>query len=419
MIIKELREKQKRILTEARSKLEQIKSDTPEARAKELETQHDAAMQEYDALEKRIKSYEDLEARERQLETDPDPRRPNGENRDRNSNDGATQLDKKEVFKRFIQFGMDGLSLEQRQVVAPLQTNVTPEMRAAGTTSGAVGGFLIPDGFLPEIQKALAVWGPMLDPGVTRVLATNTGNSLPWPTVDDVANVGALLTENTAATEQDITLAQRQLDAFLYTSKIVRVSVQLLQDSAFSMDSLLNELFAERIGRIANQHLTTGTGAGQPNGVVTASGLGKTTAAVAAVTADEFVDFYHSINPAYRASPQFRMMFNDSTLLAIRKLKDSQNRYLIDGLKDTGAVINIAGISVPYVVNQAVASMATGARFAVAGDFGKYITRIVKDFTVLRLVERYAEFMQVGFVAFNRIDGDIADTSAIKYMANA
>lgn len=418
MIIKQLREKQKSILAEARSKLDEIKNDTPEARAKELEAQHDAAMKEYDALDLRVKSYEALEERERQLETDPDPRRPIGENRSTLPVD-TTKPDEKDVFKRFVQFGMDGLAPEQRQIMAPLQTGITPEMRAAGTTSGAVGGFLIPQGFLPEIYKALAVWGPMLDPGVTRVLPTDTGNTLPWPTVDDVANIGALLAENTAAPEQDITLAQRQLDAYLYTSKIVRVSVQLLQDSAFSMDSLLNDLFAERIGRIANQHLTTGTGAAQPNGVVTAAGLGKTTAAIAAVTGNELIDFYHSVNPAYRASPQFRMMFNDSTLLALRKLVDGQGNYLIDGLKDTGSVINLGGISVPYVINQAVATMATGARFAVAGDFGKYITRIVKDFTVLRLVERYADFLQVGFVAFNRIDGEIADTSAIKYMANA
>lgn len=418
-MIKELREKQKSILTEARSKLEEIKHDTPEARAKELEAQHDAAMAEYDSIEVRIKREEALLERERQLENDPDPRRPTGENRNLPPGNNPANTDEKTVFKRFMQFGMDGLAPEQRAIIAPMQTGITPEMRAAGTTSGAVGGFLIPQGYLPELYKALAVWGPMLDPGVTRVLSTDTGNPLPWPTVDDIANIGALLAENTAATEQDITLAQRQLDAFLYTSKIVRVSVQLLQDSAFDMDSLLNDLFGERIGRIANQHLTTGTGTAQPNGVVTAAGLGKTTAAVAAVTADEIIDFYHSVNPAYRAAPKFRMMFNDSTLLAIRKLKDTQNRYLIDGLKDTGAVINIAGISVPYFVNQAVATMATGAKFAVAGDFGKYIARIVKDFTVLRLVERYADFLQVGFVAFNRIDGEIADTSAIKYMANA
>ena len=106
---------------------------------------------------------------------------------------------------------------------------------------------------------------------------------------------------------------------------------------------------------------------------MTAATLGKTTAAVAAVTADELIDFYHSVDPAYRASPKARMMFNDSTLQAIRKLKDAQNRYLIDGLKDSGATINLAGISVPYSVNQAVASMATGARFAAFGDFSKYV----------------------------------------------
>jgi HK97 family phage major capsid protein len=152
---------------------------------------------------------------------------------------------------------------------------------------------------------------------------------------------------------------------------------------------------------------------------MTAASLGTTTAAVAAVTADEIINFYHSLDPAYRMSPNFRMMFNDSTLLAIRKLKDGQNRYLIDGLKDNGATLNIAGISVPYSINQAVASMATGARFMAAGDFSRYVVRRVREYQMLRLVERYADYLQVGFIGFSRFDGNLLNTAAVKYMKNA
>ena len=152
---------------------------------------------------------------------------------------------------------------------------------------------------------------------------------------------------------------------------------------------------------------------------MTAASLGTTTAAVAAVTADELITFYHTIDPAYRASPNFKMMFNDSTLQAIRKLKDGQSRYLIDGLKDNGAVLNLAGISVPYVINQAVASMATGVRFMVAGDFSRYIVRRVREYQMLRLNERYADFLQVGFLGFGRFDGNLRNTAAVKYMKNA
>jgi len=260
----------------------------------------------------------------------------------------------------------------------------------------------------------------MLDPGVTRVVDTDTGAALPWPTSDDTGNVGALLAENAQITEQDVAFGAKQLDAYTYTSKIVRVSMLLLQDSAFDMGGLIDTLFGERIGRAANIDLTVGNGTNKPNGIVNAAGVGQTAASATAVGADEIIDLYHSVDPAYRNAPGFRMMFHDNTLKAIRKLKDGQGNYLLDSLKDGGAVLNLAGITVPYVVNQAMAAtIATGNKTIVAGDFNKYIVRRVKDYTLLRMTERYADFLQVGFVAFNRIDGELSDAAAVKVLQQA
>src|SRR3546814_12030404 len=75
---------------------------------------------------------------------------------------------------------------------------------------------------------------------------------------------------------------------------------------------------AERIARKVNLDLTTGDGTGDPNGIVTASTLGKTTEAVAAFTFDELMDLVHSIDPASRAASTCRFMFNDRTLLSHR-----------------------------------------------------------------------------------------------------
>jgi HK97 family phage major capsid protein len=419
MTLKELRDKQKNILTLARQKLDEIKADTTEARAKEIEAEHDSAMVDYDRLGEQIARAQKLSDAEARAEKDTKDRRPIGEDDETRGDDGDKKPDVNKTFKRLIQFGMEGLNLEERKVAAQFSTSLTPEMRAQSTT-GAAGGFTIPQGFSGEIDKAMLAWGPMYDPAITRVLTTDSGNLLPWPTMDDTAQVGALLAENSAISAQDITFGNVNMNAYVYTSKLVLVSMQLLMDSAFNMESeILNPAFGERLGRIANAQLTTGTGTSQPNGVMTASSLGTTTAAVAAVTADEIINFYHSVDPAYRASPNARMMFNDSTLLAVRKLKDAQNRYLIDGLKDSGATLNLAGISVPYSINQAVASMATGNRFMAFGDFSKYVVRKVKDYQLLVLRERYAEFLQTGFFAFARFDGNLINPSAIKHMKNA
>ena len=300
--------------------------------------------------------------------------------------------------------------------MATLRTNLTPEMRAQSTTPAA-GGYTIPQGFLPEIEIAMKDYGPMLDPGVTRVLNTDAANRLPWPTADDTANKGALVAENTQITEQDVTFAERELGAYLYSSLIVRVSVQLLQDSAFSMDDLLRQLFGERIGRIANEHLTVGTGTAQPNGIVTASTAGHTASAGTAISFDDLIELEHSVDPAYRRAPSTRWMWNDVTLKLLRKLKDLDGNYIWQPADArTGAPASV--LDHPYVVNQDMADVGLSARSALFGDFNKYIVRRVQDFMLMRLVERYADFLQVGFLAFNRIDGELSNTAAVKHLAH-
>lgn len=422
--IKALREKRAKLVTDARAELDKITDKTPEAEAKEINTRFDSMMAEADRLKADIDREERLTAAETDVEeSDEKRRRVSGREPSNDRGSGADDAKKKDerqkrAWTMAMRYGVEGLEAEERKELADLRATVTPEMRAAGTVSGSAGGYLVPQGYMPDLVKTMAMWGPMLDPGVTRVIDTDTGNNLPWPTVDDVANVGALLSENTQATEQDVTFGQRSLDAYTFTSKIVRVSLQLLQDSAFSMDPVLTELFGERIGRAANIYLTTGNGTSQPNGIVTASTLGKTAASATAVTADELMDLQHSVDPAYRSAPSCRWMFRDSTLLAIRKLKDGQGNYLWQmGDVRVGAPDTFLGH--PYTINQAMPAMATAQRSVLFGDFNKYIVRRVRDFTVLRLVERYADFLQVGFIAFNRIDGEIADSSAIKHLVQA
>jgi HK97 family phage major capsid protein len=125
------------------------------------------------------------------------------------------------------------------------------------------------------------------------------------------------------------------------------------------MESLLADLLGERLGRLANTQLTTGTGTSAPNGIITASSLGKTAASSTAVTSDELIDLIHSVDPAYRQSPKVAFMFNDLTLAAIRKLKDGQNNYLWahGQLSDAGAGQRSW---LQLHINQAMANIATG-----------------------------------------------------------
>src|SRR3546814_17158909 len=81
-----------------------------------------------------------------------------------------------------------------------------------------------------------------------------------------------------------------------------------------SFEQIVRDALAERIARKVNLDLTTGDGTGDPNGIVTASTLGKTTAAVAAFPFDALMDIVHSLAPAYRHASTCRFMFNDTKL---------------------------------------------------------------------------------------------------------
>ncbi|MDW3204582.1 MAG: phage major capsid protein [Alphaproteobacteria bacterium] len=417
MTIKEMRERQQQLVAEAREALDSITDAMPADQVAEAEARYDKIMAEHDRLQKKIENEERLAAAEAALDAE-DRRRAavlpdtNGENR--GADDG--EIDDAELFRRYCQFGGEGLTPEQRQRFASMRvSNLPPEMRAQ-STSGSAGGYTIPEGFLPEITRTMAMYGPMLDPGVTRMITTASGNDLPWPTMDDTGNEGAILAENSQISEQDVTLGQKTLGAYLYTSKLIRVSYQLLQDSAFNVESdIIVPAFGERIGRIVNRHLTVGTGSSQPNGIVTASSAGKTATTGTTLSFDDLIDLEHSVDPAYRRAPSCRWMFNDSTLKAARKLKDGDGNYLWQPADArTGAPGSILGH--PYIVNQAMADIDGSSKPVLFGDMNKYIVRRVREFTMVRLVERYADYLQVGFFAFGRFDGELADTGAVKHL---
>lgn len=328
----------------------------------------------------------------------------------------------KDAFSAWARFGSEHLTPEQRSVLSTGYV-INPnkdgqwESRAQSVGTSTAGGFLVPEGFSGALEASMKAFGGMRQ--ASTVFATDSGNDLPWPTVNDNSNVGELLAENTGAAEQDVTFGQIVFKAYKYSSKLVRVSLELLQDSAFSMDSLLAELFGERIGRITNTHFTTGDNAGKPQGVVTASSAGVTAASATAIAADELISLFHSVDPAYRSGPKVAWMFNDSTLAAIRKLKGSDNNYLWQpGLRAGEPDLLLAK---PYFVNQDMASISTGNKTVLFGDFSKYRIRDIRGIAVQRLIERYAELAQVGFIAFSRHDGRMLDagTDPVKHLVQA
>ena len=321
-------------------------------------------------------------------------------------------LNAKEINFRLPKFAMRSLAKDDVQE--------WERRTAQGTTSGAVGQYLVPNEAMRALEVSMLAFGGMRS--VATVIRTETGADLPIPTVNDTGTTGEIITENNVANEGGVTFAQTVLQSFLYSSKYILVSQQLLQDSAFNVGELLGRLMGERIARITNSHFTTGTGSGTPRGVVAAAGDSTVTAASATLfTYDEILDLVHSVDPAYRENGRARFMLSDTCLKNIKKIKVLQYSGDVTGTPlwqpsmQLGSPDTILGF--PYSINQAVAVPASGAKSIIFGDLSKYMIRDVRDVTIQRLDERFAEYHQVAFLAFSRHDGDLLDagTDPVKW----
>lgn len=290
------------------------------------------------------------------------------------------------------------------------------ECRAQSVGTDSEGGYTGPQGFLFELEKAMLAFGGIRQ-SRARILRTATGNQLEIPMYDDTGNTGALLAENTQDGEQDIVFNQALLDAYKYTSRIIRVSVELMQDSAFDMAAEIGGALGERLGRIQNTQFTTGTGTSQPQGVVVGSVAGKTAASATAITFLELMDLQHSVDPAYRGSAEF--MFNDSTFSAIRQLVDGNGFPIwMPSTQGLSGGPSDRFLGTPYVINQDMASITNSAKTVLYGDFSKFYVRDVLGITLVRMDERYADYHQVAFVAISRNDSVLVDagTNPIKHL---
>ncbi len=305
------------------------------------------------------------------------------------------------------------LSYEQQKA---LQAGFDTSIRnAAGVGTGAAGGYTVPPEFRDKFVETQKWYGPMLQEA--EVISTDTGANLQWPTNDDTANVGAILAENVQVTEQDFTIGTASIDAYMYTSKLVRASLQFLQDNAINADSWLAERLGVRVGRILNQHFTTGTGTAQPDGIVTSASVGVTgtgsLASTGGVGYDNLVDLIESLDPAYGGNAGLKFMGHQSVRKALRKLKDSQNRPLWEPSLQVGTPDSILGY--PFVLNNDMATVAQNSKSLLFGNIRQaYVIRVVKGLTVLRLTERYADYLQVGFLGFERADGTMQDANAVR-----
>lgn len=323
-----------------------------------------------------------------------------------------------QAFTNYLRGGMASLSIDDKSIMLrsfQADSGVPSIYATQGVGTGGAGGFTVPDEAMPAITEGVLSFGGLRKHAT--VLTTKSGADMPFPENDDTGNSGEIVSENASHSDQDTTFTQTVLNSYLYSSKMVKVSWQLMDDNSINLAEYVGRKLGERIGRIQASHFISGTGAGQPTGLVTAAPVGITAAATGVVTYDELVDLTASVDPAYLDLAKWLM--NYSTLQEIRKLKDSQSRPLFGPDVAGGTPNSLLGF--PVVIDQSMPNMATTTKSIAFGNLASYTIRDVIGVRVLRLEERFADNGQTGFMAFLRTDANLIDagTDAVKVLQQA
>ena len=270
------------------------------------------------------------------------------------------------------------------------------------------GGYTVPDEFEHQLIEGLEDENIMR--GVVHVLQTGSGEHK----IPIVAShgTGSWVEEEQQIPESDDAFSQITLSAHKFATAI-RISRELLNDSAFDLAAYIAHEFVRRAGAAEEQAIIAGDGSHKPIGLLhdtLGAQIGVTANSATAITADELIDLQHSIKSGYRRKACWIM--NDATISAIRKLKDGQGQYIWQpGIKE-GAPDMLFNQKV--LMSNYMPLVASGNKVILYGDYSYYWLAEREGRTLERLNELYAMTDQVGFKMTERLDGRLILPEAVK-----
>lgn len=275
-----------------------------------------------------------------------------------------------------------------------------------GGDDGSEGGYLVPDEYEATLIDGLT------EENIIRQIANVISTSFGERKIPVVAGHGsaAWTDEEAALTESDDSFGMVTLGAHKLAT-IIKVSEELINDSVFGIENYLAREFARRMASAEEEAFITGNGTGKPTGILVNAEVGVTSAADA-LKCDELIDLYHSLKTPYRKKAVF--ITNDSTVKAIRKLKDNSGNYLWQPSLTAGTPDTI--LNRPIKTSGFVPTIAAGAKAVLFGDFSYYWIADRQGRSFQRLNELYAENGQVGFKASQRVDGKLTLNEAVKIL---
>lgn len=394
-------------LKEARSKVfaqidEMRKTADGREMTAEEQSKWDNLRSEYEKTDKAVEREEQFLDAERRQAEQVAQRKPESKQSDE---------EYRNAYLEYLREGKSGLSAEARNVLMSRMKETEDRAGLAGVSAGV----LVPTTLADYIEKAIKSYGGMFE--AASIITTATGGDLVLPTVNDTSSKAVIVEEYGQSSQNKPKFGSVTMKAYTYRTPIVPVSLELLQDSAFSLEAVLGDLLSESFGRGANEHLTNGTGTGQPKGIVTAATECGIKAAAAALKVDDILDLMKSVDAAYAKNGKF--MLNRNTLFAIAKLKDSNGRFIWQDSLSSALPATLMNCG--YVLNGDMPDIGAGKASMLFGDLSKYKIRMVRAFNVIRLDELLAEYLSIGLFGFARMDGTLLDagTNPVKKLVHA
>lgn len=269
------------------------------------------------------------------------------------------------------------------------------------------GGYLVPDEYEKKLVESLQ--DEVFFRSLATVIRTSSGDrKIPIVTSRGEA---AWIDEEGQFPESDDSFGQTSIGAYKLAT-MIKVSDELLNDSVFNIEQYISKEFGRRIGAKEEEAFFVGDGQGKPIGLFNTTGGAETgvTAATVSITFDDVMDLYYSLRAPYRNKASW--LLNDSTVKAIRKLKDGNGNYIWQPSVREGEPDRI--LNRPYRTSIYVPELAEGKRVMAFGDYSYYWIADRQGRSFKRLNELYAATGQVGFLACERVDGKLILSEAVK-----
>lgn len=399
-----MRAKRAALVNQAREILDRADNDQRSMTAEE-DQQYERLMKDVDKLGNDIQREEKLLSIETELQnTSNHANRPVPQ--DQKKVDLRASQEYRNAFWKAVSQGFNTLTPDQASML------MDPQIRNLAIGTDASGGYLVPDEFEHTLVQKLQTLNVMRQ--LATVIPTGSGSrDIP---VEADYGTASWLGENAAYTESDATFDQVVLSAYKLGT-IIKVSEEILNDSAFNIDDYVASAFARRFARAEEAAFVNGDGANKPSGLVGSATVGKVaqTGQTISVTDDDVIDVFHALKRPYRKNATW--LLADSTAKAIRKLKDSTGQYLWQPGLQAGQPDRI--LSRPVEVSDDVPAMAANAKSIIFGDISYYWIADRVGRSMQRLNELYAANGQVGFRMYQRVDGKLILPEAVVYYQNS